>query len=230
MRLLKRVMRTPIPEMTRVNHLENFARCLLASGLKASVSILESKMDRVFLLDRSGSMESCWDDTIGGFNAFVNEQKADGGTLTLIQFDHEFLESYTAKPIGDVEPLTRETFKPRGSTALLDAIGKTIKEGKGGANPTVIILTDGQENSSHKFTKSHIKDLIEQKTKDGWTFVYLGANQDAFAEAGSMGIAPSATMNYDVNRTPDAFRQLSQALSSQASNQTQDFNFVSRSV
>jgi len=187
-------------------------------------------MDRVFLLDRSGSMESCWDDTIGGFNAFVNEQKADGGTLTLIQFDHEYLESYTAKPIGEVEPLTRETFTPRGSTALLDAIGRVIKEGKEGVTPTVIILTDGQENASHKFTKSHIKDLIEQKTKDGWTFVYLGANQDAFAEASSIGIAPCATMNYDANRTPDALRHLSAALSSQASNQTQTFNFAPHSV
>jgi Mg-chelatase subunit ChlD len=175
-------------------------------------------MDRVFILDRSGSMETCWDDTIGGFNAFVNEQKADGGTLSLIQFDHEYLESYHAKPIGEVEPLTRETFKPRGSTALLDAIGKTIKNFKSATIPTVIILTDGQENSSHHYTKSHIKDLIHERTKDGWTFVYLGANQDAFAEAGSLGIAPACTMNYDVNRTPEAFHTLSAALSQAASN------------
>ena len=187
-------------------------------------------MDRVFLLDRSGSMESCWDDTIGGFNAFVNEQKADGGTLTLIQFDHEYLESYNAKPIGEVAPLTRETFTPRGSTALLDAIGKTIKNFKSKTIPTVIILTDVQENASAHYTKSHIKDLILERQKDGWTFVYLGANQDAFAEAGSIGIAPCATMNYDANRTPDAFRELSQALSSQASNQAQAFNFTPRSV
>ena len=175
-------------------------------------------MDRVFLLDRSGSMESCWDDTIGGFNAFVNEQKADGGTLSLIQFDHEYLESYHAKSIDEVEPLTRETFKPRGSTALLDAIGKTIKNFKSNTIPTVIILTDGQENSSHTYTKSHIKDLIEERTKDGWTFVYLGANQDAFAEAGSLGIAPACTMNYDTQRTPEAFHTLSAALSQAASN------------
>lgn len=175
-------------------------------------------MDRVFLLDRSGSMESCWDDTIGGFNAFVNEQKADGGTLSLIQFDHEFLESYHAKPIDEVEPLTRETFKPRGSTALLDAIGKTIKNFRSNTIPTVIILTDGKENSSHHYTKSHIKDLIEERTKDGWTFVYLGANQDAFAEAGSIGIAPACTMNYDVTRTPEAFHTLSAALSQAAYN------------
>lgn len=186
-------------------------------------------MDRVFLLDRSGSMETCWDDTIGGFNAFVNDQKKEGGSLTLVQFDHEHLLSYTKKPIGDVEPLTRETYKPRGSTALLDAIGHAIKESQLD-NPTFVILTDGLENSSHKFTKAHIKDLIEQKTKDGWTFAYLGANQDAFSEAGSIGIAPAATLNYDANRTPDAFRNLSAAMSSQASNKGQAFDFSSQVV
>jgi hypothetical protein len=178
-------------------------------------------MDRVFLLDCSGSMESCWDDTIGGFNAFLNEQKATGGTLTLIQFDHEYQMTYNRTKIDKVTPLTRETYKPRGSTALMDAIGRLIKEWNGSSNPSVAILTDGQENSSHKFTKAHIKDLIEAKTKDGWTFAYLGANQDAFAEAGSIGIAPGCTMNYDATRTPDAMRVLSAAMSSQASGQSQ---------
>jgi len=174
-------------------------------------------MDRVFILDRSGSMEICRDDTIGGYNAFVSDQKEFGGTMTLVQFDHEYEVTYKQKNIGDVEPLTRETFHPRGSTALLDAIGNTIKTWTASGTPTVIILTDGEENASRKYTKAHIKDLIEQKTKDGWTFVYLGANQDAFAEAGSLGIAPTCTMNYDQNRTPDAFRELSAAVSQVAS-------------
>jgi uncharacterized protein YegL len=176
-------------------------------------------MDRtlIFLLDRSGSMETCRDDTIGGFNAFVSDQKTLGGKLTLVQFDHEIKNVYEDTPLGDVAPLTFETFQPRGSTALMDALGRTIKELDCPMPPTVIILTDGLENSSHSYTKAHVKDLIEQKTKDGWTFVYLGANQDAFAEAGSLGIAPTCTMNYDVNHTRDAFRHLSAAVSSQAS-------------
>jgi len=173
-------------------------------------------------------METCWDDTIGGFNAFLNEQKTLGGTLTLVQFDHEYLLSYEAKPIEEVEPLTRETFKPRGSTALMDAIGRAIKEIRTQTIPTVVILTDGLENSSHKYTKAHIKDLVEERTKNGWTFVYLGANQDAFAEAGSLGIAPACTMNYDPRRTPEAFQQLSAAMSSQASNNI-GFDFTSQS-
>lgn len=174
-------------------------------------------MDRVFILDRSGSMDICRDDTIGGYNSFVSDQKEFGGAMTLIQFDHEYEVTYKQKNIGDVDPLTRETFHPRGATALLDAIGNTIKTWTSSGTPTVIILTDGEENASRKYTKAHIKDLIEQKTKDGWTFVYLGANQDAFAEAGSLGIAPTATMNYDQNRTPDAFRALSAAVSQAAS-------------
>lgn len=176
---------------------------------------------RIFLLDRSGSMETCWDDTIGGYNSFIKDQAEFGGTMTLVQFDHEYSVTYSNTPMGEVVPLTRETYKPRGSTALLDAIGRTIKEWKEKTVPTVIILTDGIENSSHNFTKPHIKDLIELKTKDGWQFVYLGANQDAFAEASSMGIAPTCTMNYEGNKTPEAFTRLSAAMSSQASNPTQ---------
>lgn len=177
-------------------------------------------MDRtlIFLLDRSGSMETCRDDTIGGFNAFVSDQKTLGGKLTLVQFDHEIKNVYEDTPLGDVAPLTIETFQPRGSTALMDAIGRTIKAHDSKTGVVFIIQTDGEENSSHTYTKAHIKDLIEQKTKDGWTFMYLGANQDAFAEAGSMGIAPTATLHYDVTRTPDAFRNLSAAVSQQASN------------
>ena len=187
-------------------------------------------MDRAFLLDCSGSMETCWDDTIGGFNSFLMDQKATGGTLTLIQFDHEYNMTCERTKIDEVKPLTRETYKPRGSTALLDAIGRLIKEWAGNGSPSVVILTDGQENSSTKFTKAHIKDLIEQKTKDGWTFAYLGANQDAFAEAGSIGIAAGSTMNYDANRTPDAFRLLSTAVSSQASGQSQTVNLSAKTV
>jgi len=182
-------------------------------------------MERVFLLDCSGSMESCWDDTTGGFNSFLQDQKALGGSLTLVQFDHEYKVTNDKTPISVFPSLSRATYKPRGSTALMDAIGQTIKEWSGGATPSVVILTDGLENASTKFTKSHIKDLIEQKTKDGWTFAYLGANQDAFAEAGSIGIAKGCTLNYETTSTPDAFRRLSTAVSSQASGASQTVQF-----
>ena len=176
-----------------------------------------------FLLDRSGSMEACWDDVLGGFNAFIKDQDPEA-KLTLVQFDHEYKVSYENLKMGEVQPLTRETYKPRGSTALLDALGQFISSSKNSdpvsTNSTnlVVIFTDGLENASKTYTKAHIKDLVEQKTKDGWTFVYMGANQDAFAEAGSMGIGPAHTMNYDVTRTPDAMHRLSQTVSSISSN------------
>lgn len=177
--------------------------------------------DRIFILDRSGSMDDCRDDTIGGFNSFVESQKPFGGTMTLVLFDHEYDVVYKDKPIAEVEKMTRETFVPRGNTALLDAIGKTIKGVEDLVSRTVIILTDGQENGSRQYTKAHIKDLVEAKTKEGWTFVYLGANQDAFAEAGAMGISQNCTLNYDVRKTPQAFHRLGAALSAAASCQGQ---------
>jgi len=200
----------------RVMSLPRFAHASVkTTTLRASSDMADRSL--VFLLDRSGSMESCWDDTIGGFNSFVKDQAALGGKLTLIQFDHEYFMSYENKPLKEIEPLTRETFKPRGSTALLDAIGRALKECKTESIPMIIILTDGQENASRTYTKAHIKDLIFERQKEGWTFMYLGANQDAFTEAGSIGIAPGNTMNYDVNKTPDVFRALSATVSQRAS-------------
>ena len=164
-----------------------------------------------FLLDCSGSMESCWDDVLGGFNAFVKDQDPTR-TLTLIQFDHEYSVTYENLNMPDVPPLTRETYKPRGSTALLDAVGKCRKMCT--VPGIIVIFTDGLENASKTYTKAHIKDLVEHRQKMGWTFVYMGANQDAFAEAGSMGIGHEHTLSYDSNNTPEAMRQLSQTVSS----------------
>lgn len=171
----------------------------------------------IFLLDRSGSMEICRDDTIGGFNSFVADQKTIGGRMTLVQFDHEIQEVYTDMTLDNIEPLTYQTYAPRGSTALLDAIGTTVKKHAAKTGVVFIIQTDGQENGSRTFTRAHIKDLVEQKTKDGWVFMYLGANQDAFAEAGGIGLAGANTFNYDVRNTPEAFHALSQTVSQQAS-------------
>ena len=168
----------------------------------------------IFLLDRSGSMEMCWDDTIGGFNAFVADQKnvRPEDTLTLVQFDHEIIKTFENVKLHSVQPLTRETFVPRGTTALLDAIGSVLTVDPPSGSVLFIILTDGEENASKTYTKAHIKDLMKQKQKDGWSVMYLGANQDAFAEAGSIGIAKADTLNYDPARTPELFHRLSQTV------------------
>jgi uncharacterized protein YegL len=167
---------------------------------------------RVFLLDRSGSMESCRDDTIGGFNAFVDAQKADGGTMTLVLFDHEVNVLYENKTIGDVEPLTTETFVPRGGTALHDALGHVLKMDLP-RDTVCIVLTDGDENSSKMYTGAHVKDLVQNKqTNDGWSFVYLGANQDTIMNAERLGIRTS--VGYEPGtQTPELFRALSQTVS-----------------
>jgi len=160
-------------------------------------------MERVFLLDRSGSMQSCVDDTIGGFNAFVDSQKSFGGTMTLCLFDHEFDIVYEKVPIDQVVPLTKETYMPRGGTALHDAMGQVLKMNLSD-DTMVIILTDGEENSSNKYTAAHVKDLVDTKP---WKFVYLGANQDAVLTAQGLGI--NTSMDYDTSKTPELFRALS---------------------
>lgn len=167
---------------------------------------------RVFLLDRSGSMETCRDDTIEGFNAFVDAQKADGGTLTLLLFDHEVNVLYENKAIGDVEPLTHDTFVPRGGTALYDALGHVLKMDLP-RDTVCIVLTDGDENSSKTYTGAHVKDLIESKqTNEGWSFVYLGANQNTIMNAQRLGIRTSVGYDAGTN-TPELFRALSQTVS-----------------
>ena len=163
-------------------------------------------MERVFLLDRSGSMESCIDDTIEGFNTFVESQKEFGGTMTLCLFDHEFNTVYEKVPIDQVNPLNNETYVPRGGTALHDAMGQVLKMNLSD-DVMVIILTDGEENSSSKYTAAHVKDLVDAKP---WKFVYLGANQDAVLTAQGLGI--QASMDYDTNKTPELFRALSAAV------------------
>lgn len=171
--------------------------------------------ERVFLLDRSGSMDSCRSDTIGGYNSFVESQKEFGGKMSLYLFDHEVSTVYENIPIENVEPLTSQTFVPRGSTALLDAMGHVLKKDTLTQNICMIILTDGDENASKKYTSAHIKDLVENRTKnDNWTFLYLGANQDVIMNAARLGLSPAQTISFDTRRTPELFQTLSQAVSS----------------
>ena len=176
-------------------------------------------MERVFLLDRSGSMESCIDDTIEGFNTFVESQKEFGGTMTLCLFDHEFNTVYDKVPIDQVNPLTRDTYVPRGGTALHDAMGQVLKMNLSD-DVMVIILTDGEENSSSKYTAAHVKDLVDAKP---WKFVYLGANQDAVLTAQGLGIQTS--MGYDTSKTPELFRGLSAAVTRYSQDPSQGLMF-----
>jgi Mg-chelatase subunit ChlD len=158
----------------------------------------------VCLIDKSGSMEPLRKDAIGGFNKFLEEQQAhpSEANLTLVLFDTEYT-SWPTRPIKQHERLTPSNYVPGGWTALLDALGKAINE-LGARLSTMpeadrpnkvifVIITDGQENSSKEFSKEQIKQMVtHQQEKYRWRFLYLGANVDAFAEAGGIGIIRAA--------------------------------------
>ena len=169
-------------------------------------------MARIFLLDKSGSMDAVLDDTIGGFNSFVREQVPLGGTLTLYTFSDSCKCEFRDVPIDQVNPLCRDTYIPQGNTALYDAMGKILKDYEG-QEGTFVILTDGQENFSRKYTKSHVKDLIAVSKLN---VMYVGVDIDA---ATDMGIRN--TVEYDAARTPDIFRLVSESVSSTVVRQTQ---------
>jgi len=164
------------------------------------------------IIDKSGSMANTQTDTIGGFNTFLKEQQdIEGtGTLTLIQFDDRYEVHENMSPLSGAVSLNKKTYAPRGSTALLDAIGKTInltegnlKEMKKKDYPEKVIfliITDGEENASREFKKSNISEMIKRhEEEDEWDFVFIGANMDAIAEGGSMGLRAFNTANYDAS-------------------------------
>lgn len=157
----------------------------------------------VVLLDRSGSMGSAKRDIIGGFNRFVAEQRKLPGEarLTLVQFDsqgpHEVVHDRV--PLARVPDLTDATYVPRGMTPLLDAMGWTIDhagqalaalpEAERPATVVFVVATDGEENASREYSKAALRDkVVMQQDTYSWKFLYLGANQDAFAEAHKYGI------------------------------------------
>lgn len=164
------------------------------------------------ILDRSGSMDAIRNDTIGGFNAFLNEQKSGSGsaTLTLVQFDSQ--NSYEVihrfKVLEEIPEFTRETFIPRGGTPLLDAIGQgindleatlsTMREADKPSGIVVVIITDGQENQSREFKKDQIKKMVSEKQeRSGWQFVFLSADLDAIGDALENEIRAHSTMAFD---------------------------------
>ncbi|MCB1276123.1 vWA domain-containing protein [Prosthecobacter sp.] len=165
-----------------------------------------------YILDRSGSMQPMQEPAVAAFNDFVKSQLDVPGDarLTLVQFDDAYEVPVSARPIQDVPQLTAATYTPRGSTALLDAIGRTIKETDrrlsglpDAEKPGKVILaifTDGEENASREYSIKHISDLIRlYRDEKGWEFLFLAANQDAIATAGHMRISASFSGNVSFN-------------------------------
>ncbi len=194
-----------------------------------------------FVLDRSGSMSSMIEPAIAGFNRLLREQQQEPGSarFTLVLFDDHYEVPCHSVPIAEVVELDTTTYVPRGSTALLDAIGRTIDElgAKLAAMPgtdrpgqvIVAILTDGEENASRRFTWQEIARRIRHQTeKYEWKFLFLGANQDAIATAAKMNIHAADASNFAmeagsygavneaVNRKLKAVRRMKQGLADAA--------------
>jgi uncharacterized protein YegL len=172
----------------------------------------EQLSDIICIVDRSGSMAQITSDAIGGFNTFLQAQKEEPGEarLSLVLFDHEYLLVHDAVPIATVPPLTGETYVPRGTTALLDAIGRTIAavgerlaatpEPERPGKVIVAILTDGLENASREYTHERISEMIRhQREEYAWEFVFLAANQDAIAAAVSLSINAKDAYSFDAS-------------------------------
>jgi uncharacterized protein YegL len=150
---------------------------------------MTSPVDLVYIIDRSGSMANLITDAVGGFNTFVETQKELPGEayLTLVAFNDQYEVVYDRVPLADVPTLSATAVSSRGSTALLDAIGKTIGRFQADWRVMFTIMTDGYENMSKEFTKSTLKTLVEARTAGGWEFSFVGAGVDNFADAQDMG-------------------------------------------
>lgn len=158
------------------------------------------------ILDRSGSMAGREADVIGGVNTFLDEQKKlpDPASIAMVRFDSGGVERFRPmQALAEAQHITAEDYQPRGGTPLLDAIGKTLAElendwkAEQPERAILVIVTDGQENESREYSKKQIKEMIESRQASGkWAIVYLAANVDAFAEAGSLGVSMLNTGGY----------------------------------
>ena len=182
----------------------------MAKGKKES-----NKLYAHVVLDRSGSMSSCATDTVGGYNAYVDGLPKDA-KVSLTTFDSvsiDLVRDAVAPLAGKIAP---EEFVPRGSTPLLDAVGRTIADAtirsRGFDRVALVVLTDGLENASREFTRDKIASVLKEKQeKDGWLVVYLGANQDAWAVGQTFGMVAGNSMSYDTKNMSAALASVGAA-------------------
>ncbi len=178
------------------------------------------------ILDETGSMEGIRDDTIGGYNAYIDglKEQAKNGmdfSFSLVKFDSQAINKvHVGWPIGEVPKLTRDTYVPRAGTPLVDACVKgilaTAEVAKRGCPVVFVIQTDGYENASTEYTFKELAKLIKEKDKAGWHFIYLGAGIDAYETAAVMGIGRGSTSSYGRGLTGQAFMNVAAATSNVA--------------
>lgn len=164
--------------------------------------------EAVFILDRSGSMSGLEKDTIGGFNSMIEKQRRQEGEVlvTTVLFDNESVVIHDRKRLEEVLPMSEKEYCVGGCTALLDAVGGTvehirkihkyIREEDVPEHTIFVITTDGMENASKKYDYSQVKELIDGCKRDGWEFIFMGANIDAADVAGKMGIRRECAVKY----------------------------------
>lgn len=185
----------------------------------------EKTTELVFILDKSGSMEGLEKDTIGGFNAMIEKQKAVEGKVyvSTVLFSNYSEVLHDRKTIDEIIPLTQRDYQVGGCTALLDAVGNAIKhisnihkyirEEDVPARTMFVITTDGMENASKEYSYDQVKDMICEREKCGWKFLFLADNIDAAKTAESIGIRRNRAVNYDSReRTGVMYEVLSDAL------------------
>jgi len=177
----------------------------------------------VFILDESGSMGSVKDDTIGGFNEFVEQQKKIEGEaiFTFVKFSDYYKVIEEGALLENIRPLNRETYTPSYSTALLDAVGKTINK-VGNRHDTLdkgdkpgkvlfVIMTDGYENASEEFVERNVISKMVKKKRDTnkWEFLFLGADIDAWRQGGSLGFSRGQSISTDKGKMKKSMKGLS---------------------
>lgn len=180
----------------------------------------------VFILDKSGSMSGLEEDTIGGFNAMIRKQKKAPGEalVSAVLFSDDSDVIIDRVPLDEVKPLTEDDYFVGGCTALIDAIGgaihhvqmihKYIRKEDTPEYTMFVITTDGMENASHQYTSNQVKKMIKKQEKQGWEFLFLGANIDAVSTAANFGIRKERAVNYhaDQQGTQVNFEALSEAV------------------
>lgn len=199
----------------------------------------ENLTELVFIIDESGSMYPLKDDTIGGFNTMIDEQKKQNNEchVTIYLFGSYPTLLHDNVPLEEIEYLNENTYAPRGTTALLDTIGKAIDsvgmrlaetpEEERPSKVMFTIITDGEENASRKYTWDKVKEMVtHQKTKYSWIFSFIGADIDSFAVGGNLGIDAALTKNYTKSKlgTTSVYRSMSTAYTTLRSADTKDIS------
>ena len=182
----------------------------------------------VCILDKSGSMSGLERDTVGGYNSMIEKQKKEDGEayISTVLFSDYSKVIHDRVRVDKIEPMTEKEYYVDGCTALLDAVGdaihhiktvhKYVREEDRPEKTLFIITTDGQENSSKRYSYDKVKKMVEhQKEKYGWEFIFLGANIDAIAEAGRFGINQEMAVNYNCDEVgiSTSYMALSEAVS-----------------